>query len=66
MTQVQMLSLYDYLGHAAGQTLGKRVALAAVEAQCKIEQRFVATKSYTGPVLLYPKQFLEQYFKDQA
>ena len=34
-----MISLYDYLGHAAGPELGKKVASAAARAGVKFEMR---------------------------
>ena len=58
-----MMSLYDYLGHAAGPELGKQVAYAAAQARVKSEMREVANPKYTGKVMLYPKAFLDLYFK---
>jgi hypothetical protein len=60
---VDMMSLYDYLGHAAGPNLGKEVAAAAAKQKVKMETRTVANRKYTGPVILYPKYFLDNYFK---
>jgi len=60
---LDMLSLFDYLGHAAGSDLGKLVASAAVKQKIKMETRMVANKKYTGPIVLYPKYFLDSYFK---
>ena len=57
-----MMSLFDYLGHAAGSDLGKAVATSASSQKIKIEIRQVANKKYTGPVMLYPKYFLDSYF----
>jgi len=57
-----MLSLYDYLGHPAGPDLGKQVAAAATLAKCTITSRTVATRNYSGDILMYPKSFLDQYF----
>lgn len=59
---VGMMSLYDYLGHAAGPNLGKAVASSAAKQKIKMETRDVANKKYTGPVILYPKYFLDSYF----
>ena len=59
---VGMMSLYDYLGHAAGPNLGKAVASSAAKQKIKMETRDVANKKYTGPVVLYPKYFLDSYF----
>ena len=60
---MQMMSLYDYLGHAAGPELGRQVAEAASMSRVKSEMREVANPKYTGKVMLYPKAFLDLYFK---
>ena len=60
---MNMMSLYDYLGHAAGPELGKQVAIAATKAGVKGETRQVSNPVYKGPVMLYPKAFLDLYFK---
>ena len=57
-----MMSLYDYLGRAAGSELGQRVAAAAARNKVKYETRHVSTRTYTGDVMLYPKSFLDQFF----
>ncbi len=58
-----MVSLYDYLGYAAGPELGKRVASYAKIKHITPEKRFVSNPKYTGEVLLYPKEFLNEYFE---
>ena len=58
----QMISLYDYLGHAAGSDLGKQVAYAAAKAGIKSEIREVSHVGYKGPIMLYPRTFLENFF----
>ena len=60
---MEMKSLYDYLGHAAGSDLGQEVAAAARKAGVKGEIREVSNPKYKGPVMLYPKAFLDLYFK---
>ena len=60
---MKMLSLYDYLGRAAGPDLGQQVATAAAKAGVKGETRQVSNVKYSGPVMLYPKAFLDLYFK---
>ena len=60
---MKMVSLYDYLGRAAGPDLGKQVATAAAKAGVKHEIREVSNSKYTGPIMLYPKSFLDLYFK---
>ncbi|MDB9992537.1 hypothetical protein OAD97_00045 [bacterium] len=59
----QKLSLFDYLGKAAGMELGEKVFKASVSMNIKPESRDVDTKTYCGKVMLYPKDFLEVYFK---
>ena len=63
---MEYLSLYDYLGHAAGKELGKEVATAATEAGIRLEKREIDTPKYTGIVYLYPKNFLDFYFREPA
>ena len=60
---MKMVSLYDYLGRAAGPDLGKQVATAAAKAGVKHEIREVDNPKYTGPIMLYPRSFLDLYFK---
>ena len=57
------LSLYDYLGRAAGQKLGGEVNRAAVEKKVEFKQRFISNPAYHGNVHLYPIEFLNEYFK---
>ena len=59
---MKMISLYDYLGHAAGSDLGKKVAIAASRAGIKSEIREVSHVGYSGPIMLYPKTFLDNFF----
>ena len=61
---MDMISLYDYLGHAAGPDLGKKVASAAAKAGVKHEMREVNHKGWNGPIMLYPRAFLDLYFKN--
>ncbi len=58
-----MKSLYEYLGKAAGPELGKQVATAATKARVKIDSHQVETKKYTGTILKYPIEFLDEYFQ---
>ena len=60
---MEMMSLYDYLGHAAGSELGQQVANAARKAGVKGEIREVRNPVYSGPVMLWPKAFLDLYFR---
>jgi len=60
---MEKISLYDYLGHAAGSDIGQQVAFAAAKAGVMTETRQVSNPVYKGPVMLYPRQFLDLYFK---
>jgi hypothetical protein len=57
------MSLFDYLGKAAGSDLGKAVAKAATMENIPIISRQVTTKTYSGQILVYPQSFLDKYFK---
>ena len=59
---MEMVSLYDYLGHAAGPDLGKKVAIAASKSGIKSEIREVKHAGWNGPIMLYPKSFLDNFF----
>ena len=60
---MEKISLYDYLGRAAGPELGQEVATAARKAGVKGEIREVSNPKYRGPVMLWPRAFLDLYFK---
>jgi hypothetical protein len=64
MKNDEMMSLYEYLGHAAGSDLGKRVSEAAMLHGARIEERQVDTRTYSGRILMYPKDFLQAYFNN--
>ena len=57
-----LLSLYDYLGRAAGVKLGREVNENAQRRSIPINTRQVSNPKYEGIVLLYPKWFLDEYF----
>lgn len=59
----QMLSLYDYLGRAAGADLGKQVYQIANSQKIKVTEKQVSNPVYSGKVLMYPKSFLDSYFQ---
>ena len=59
---MKMMSLYDYLGRAAGPELGQQVAQAAARKKVKFKTRYVEQGGYKGDVMLYPKSFLDEYF----
>ena len=58
------LSLYDYLGKAAGPELGKKVAAAARKSRLSLKTRAVSNPTYAGFVYLYPKDFLDAFFAE--
>ena len=58
-----MLSLYDYLGKAAGRELGTQVYKAAFSQKIKVTEKHVSNPAYSGKILMYPKSFLDEYFK---
>ena len=58
-------SLYDHLGRAAGGELGKQVAEAAVRDGIKIQTRQVSNPKYEGTIMLYPSDWLTNYFSSQ-
>lgn len=60
----KMVSLYDYLGRAAGKTLGGSVAKYAYSQKTKISKREVSNPVYSGPVNLYTEDFLTSYFNN--
>jgi ribosomal protein L18 len=63
---MKMMSLYDYLGHAAGAELGEQVAKRATSMGVKMDTREVSNPKYTGKVMLYPEGFLNEYFKNNG
>ena len=62
--QNNMLSLYDYLGRAAGKNLGLEVATYARQQNTKIETRQISNPVYTGTVNLYTEDFLLSFFNN--
>lgn len=63
MEEAGLISLYDYLGYAAGAELGKQVATAATRAKEQIGRRAISNTRYKGEVLLYRREFLKEYFQ---
>lgn len=62
MGDKKMMSLYEYLGHAAGGELGKSVAYSAAKAGVAHGEKEVDNAAYKGIVYTYPKDFLDKYF----
>jgi hypothetical protein len=61
-----MLSLYDYLGRAAGKSLGGEVFRTAMALRETVEERPISNPAYTGNVHLYRREFLDEYFKKKV
>jgi len=61
---MEYLSLYDFLGKAAGEKLGGEVKAEADKRGVPFQIREVSNPKYTGKVLLYPLDFLEFYFRE--
>ena len=61
-----LMSLYDYLGRAAGKQLGAEVATTAAALREVIEERYVENPAYKGNVHLYRREFLDEYFKKKV
>jgi len=59
----EMLSLYDYLGRAAGSKLGEQVAYYAKLRKAKFATRTISNPAYQGEIMMYTKEFLDEYFK---
>jgi hypothetical protein len=64
--ETQTMSLFEYLGKAAGKELGAQVAKAAVKQRIPTVLRYVSTETYVGNVNLYPKSFLDSYFNNES
>jgi len=60
--QPAMLSLYDYLGRAAGHKLGEQVAAYAKLRKARYATRHISNPAYQGEVMLYTKEFLDECF----
>ena len=60
---MEYLSLFDYLGKPAGEKLGLEVAAEARKHGVQTQNREISNPKYTGTVNLYPKDFLEFYFR---
>ena len=59
----ELVSLFDYLGYAAGPALGKQVAEAAVKLEQPIGARHITNTRYKGIVHLYDRKFLKEFFE---
>jgi hypothetical protein len=61
-----MMSLFEYLGYAAGSELGKEVAATAASLHETIREQYISNPKYTGNVKLYRREFLDEYFKQKV
>jgi len=61
-----MISLYDYLGKAAGPELGKKVNEYAQIRKAQVSSRYIENPAYRGKVMLYEKEFLDEYFRVES
>lgn len=65
MSELVYVSLYDYLGKAAGKTLGREVLKEAQKRGIKRKVKHISQGGYEGNVMIYPKQFLDIYFSEK-
>jgi hypothetical protein len=63
MSQENYISLYDYLGKAAGADLGKQVNEYAQIRKQLHKVRYVDNPTYKGYVNLYTREFLQEFFQ---
>ncbi len=58
----KFMSLYDYLGRAAGRELGDQVFRAASVSRIPVKTKEVTTPKYKGKIMMYPENWLIGYF----
>ena len=61
----EFITLYNYLGKAAGMKLGKIVCTEAVKLKEPIKEIPISNPKYEGNVHAYRKEFLDKYFKNK-
>ena len=66
MENLNYISLFDYLGRAAGKSLGADVFAAARDCGVKVEMKQVNHRGFNGKVCMYPTKFLQMYFDAQC
>mgnify|MGYP003644882344 FL=1 len=54
------LSLYDYLGRAAGGELGRKIAYEAAKCKVNIQLKTIENPAYKGKIQMYPNDFLHE------
>jgi hypothetical protein len=62
--KTEYLSLYDFLKKPAGEKLGAEVAAEARKQGIQTQTRQISNPRFEGIVLLYPRDFLEFYFRE--
>lgn len=60
------MSLYEYLGHAAGADLGKAIGLKAYTENIDVMRRTIVTATYQGTVNTYPEKFLQRAIPNKS
>ena len=58
----EYVSLYEYLGKAAGTILGEEVNNIAIKQNQPFIQQEVSNSVYKGKVFCYTREFLKEYF----
>lgn len=58
----EYVSIFEHQRTPAGRELGKKVATAAQKSGIRPITKLVETKTYQGPILTYPRSFLDNYF----
>jgi hypothetical protein len=61
-----MMSLYDYLGRAAGGALGAAVYTTAKALKETISTSKVSNPKYEGNIMMYRREFLDEYFGNKV
>ena len=65
--QTELISLYDYLGKAAGKELGGKVYQFANIVGARVGTKTVLYSPYQeGRIMTYERQLLDQFFRVQS
>ena len=64
-TQENFISLYDFQGHKDNDGHGKLLYSYAVSQGVKPQTRNIDNPRYQGKVMLYPKNVIEDFFKQK-
>jgi len=65
--QTELISLYDYLGKAAGKELGGKVYQFANIMGARVGTKTVSYSPYQeGRIMTYERQLLDQFFRVQS